>query len=90
MKNKNFVSVLTIMFILFVAVFGSAGCGGGHSSLFAKNNPDDSRTYFTVTFDSNGGSVVAKQTVKEGKKLLNLLPLLKTPISLEAGIRTLL
>ena len=51
------------MFILFVAAFSSTGCGGGHSSLLQPPN-----TYFTVTFDSNGGSVVANQTVREGEK----------------------
>lgn len=59
------------MFILFVAAFSSTGCGGGHSSLFAKmpNDPTPTPdTYFTVTFDSNGGSEVANQTVREGEK----------------------
>ena len=71
MKNKHFVSILTIMSILFVAAFSSTGCGSGHSSLFAKmpNDPTPSPdTYFTVTFASNGGSVVANQTVREGEK----------------------
>ena len=75
-NNKSFISTILIMFLLFLAVFGSAGCGGGHSSNFAENTPiyepDPEPTptpnnAFTVTFDSSGGTKVLSQTVEAGK-----------------------
>ena len=38
MSNKRFFSVIVLTFILFVVVFGSAGCGGGSSSNLVNND----------------------------------------------------
>ena len=60
------------MLLLFTVAFGSAGCGGGHSSRFVNNDPDEPipDRIFTVTFNSNGGSPVASQNVLEGQKAI--------------------
>ncbi len=56
---------------------GSGGSGGGSSSSGSRpsggNNPSggntgDSVTKYTVTFDSNGGSAVASQTINSGSR----------------------
>ena len=96
MTIKKFVSLLAIMFLLFTAVFANTGCGGGSSSSHVYTQPDDSNPIpepeisFTVTFNSNGGSSVASQTVKSGEKAVDLLLPLRTVTSLEAGIVILL
>ena len=56
---------MMVMLLLFTVTFGSAGCGGGHSSRFVNNDPDEPipDRIFTVTFNSNGGSPVASQNV---------------------------
>ena len=66
MTNKKFISMSALMFFLFVATFGSAGCGGGHSSLFPYNKPDNPTGSYTVAFDSLGGSEIESQTVASG------------------------
>ena len=62
-----------MMLLLFVTVIGGTGCGGGGtSSNFADNEPEPipQHTTYTVTFDSNGGSTVASQSVVEGYKAI--------------------
>ena len=76
MKNKTFVSALAIIFILFVAVFGSAGCrdnptliNNNHDDSITNPEPDSNSnngTTFTVTFDSNGGSEVPSKIIEAG------------------------
>jgi len=51
---------ITAMFFL-LAAFAFAGCGGGNG---AASNP----ATYTVTFNSQGGSTVAAQTVNPGEK----------------------
>ena len=41
MVNKRFFGIIAIMLLLFVAVFGSTGCNGGHSSNFVDNGYTD-------------------------------------------------
>ena len=60
MNNKRFISTFAMMFILFVAMFGSTGCIGSDHKIFVNNGT------FTVTFDSNGGSEVPSQKVEAG------------------------
>ena len=60
MNNKRFISTFAMMFILFVAMFGSTGCIGSDHKTFVNNGT------FTVTFDSNGGSEVPSQKVEAG------------------------
>ena len=85
MTNKRFISILITIFLLFVAVFGSAGCGGGGSSNPTDNEannpiprpeptpepePDPApapTVYYTITFNSQGGSSVPSQRVKSGE-----------------------
>lgn len=73
MTNKRFISVFITMFLLFIAVFGNAGCGGGGSS--PSNNRESTPeptpvVYYTVTFDSQGGSSVPSQRVKSGDTVI--------------------
>ena len=50
--------VFTIMSAILALAFCLASC---------KANADDDPTMYTVTFDSNGGTAVAQQTVESGK-----------------------
>ena len=71
MANRRFLNIMMVMLFLFTVAFGSAGCGGGHSSNFTENNPDNpdlpnpSGSY-TVTFDSDGGTEIDAQIVEAG------------------------
>lgn len=58
MKNKSFINILAIMFILFVAVFDSTGCiDTNHDKMLDNPNPNPTpEGPVTVTFDSNGSS----------------------------------
>ena len=57
MSNNKLINTLITIF-LFFAIIGGTGCGGGHSS---------SVNTCTITFDSNGGSQVASQSVNYGE-----------------------
>ncbi len=65
MKKKNLFTVL-LMFIVCMAML-LVGCNndptGGDND---NNGNDDTHTYYTVTFDSNGGSAIESQRILEG------------------------
>lgn len=71
MSSRKFFSLICFASLLFVAVFGGMGCGGGGGGSSNNNTPSDDTpsgsTSVTVTFESNGGSAVASQTVKSGE-----------------------
>lgn len=63
MKKAFTVILLLMLSACFVFAFG--GCGTEE-----KANPPDTETSYTVTFNSDGGSSVASQTVKSGGKVV--------------------
>ncbi|MGM9645891.1 MAG: flavodoxin [Eubacteriales bacterium] len=73
MKKKNLFSVLIVC--IMCLLFTLTGCNNN-----VDNNPNDdingdTRTYYTVTFDSRGGSAVESQSIREG----NLVARPQTP-----------
>ena len=79
MKKKIILIVALCLSFLFTVSF-TGGCGaqnpdsseitGGDDKVnaYPKDESQSSTQYFTVIFDSNGGSVVPSQTVEKGKK----------------------
>ena len=61
----DFKTPITFDITLYAKFTASQGGGGGGGSI---TPPPVTDTTFTVTFNSNGGSAVASQTVKEGEK----------------------
>lgn len=64
MSNKKFFTLVSCMAVFFAALF-SSGCGG-NGGFLSNNIPPSPSGFFTVIFDSTGGSEVANQTVKSG------------------------
>ena len=60
MKHFNKLVIL-FMTLAFMAA-AITGCKGSAT-------PEDTTPKFTVTFDTDGGSAVAKKTIKEGEKV---------------------
>ena len=52
---------LILIFIISFSAFAFSGC-----SFFSKNNQNDTVKKFTVSFETNGGSAIAKKIVKSG------------------------
>jgi len=63
MKNKNIFTFLLV--IITCLAFALTGCNDTPDN-GNDNNNEDNHTYYTVTFDSNGGSSVESQRVMEG------------------------
>jgi len=61
MKNKNIFTFLLV--IITCMAFALTGCNNTPDS---GNNNEDNHTYYTVTFDSKGGSAVESQRIMEG------------------------
>ncbi len=79
MYNRKFFALFMLGMLLFTAVMCTGGCGGSSGSEVSVNNdptpnqspdvtpvPDQSQIYYTVTFDSDGGSSVTSQKVPAG------------------------
>ena len=68
MTNNRFIKTLTTILLLFFAILGGTGCGGGSgSSSSTPNSNPNANNIYTITFDSNGGSPVASQSVHYGE-----------------------
>ena len=73
MSKKKFFSIIAIALLVFSFAFVSGGCGGsGGGGSFSNNNNGEIPTpepsgYYTVTFNSNGGSYVPSQEVEAGE-----------------------
>lgn len=65
MSSRRFFALLCFASLLFVSAFGGMGCGGGGGG--GGSSSDGQASTFQVTFNSNGGSSVASQTVKAGE-----------------------
>ncbi|MDE7395247.1 MAG: leucine-rich repeat protein [Clostridiales bacterium] len=61
-RNKKFCVLLACVLCL---LFALTGCGDGKDP-----NGEDTGTYYTVTFDSRGGSVVESQRVRAGNPVV--------------------
>lgn len=64
MKTKNlfYVRIACIVCLLFALT----GCNGNTGNTLDEGNNGNTGTYYTVTFDSRGGSAVESQRVREG------------------------
>lgn len=54
---------LTSLLVMIMACFAFTGCGG---NILDDGNNEAAGTYYTVTFDSHGGSAVESQRILEG------------------------
>ena len=68
MKIKNIISsAIALALFLAISVFSMTGCNFTLDSLLGIEGDAPAGTqYYTVTFDSNGGSAVAEQKVASG------------------------
>ncbi len=64
MKRKNLFYV--IMACIVCLLFAVTGCNNNTGNTPDNGNNGDTGTYYTVTFDSRGGSAVENQRVREG------------------------
>ena len=69
MKNhiKNISSIISGLLLLTGLLISCSQPSGSGSSGSSNNSADDGKTYYTVTFDSDGGSTVSSQRVESGK-----------------------
>ena len=66
MKNRIKFTALILSFAL-ICLFGSCKGSVNPENPANPDTPSDGKTYYTVTFDSDGGSTVASQKVESGK-----------------------
>lgn len=69
MKSRNLFFIL-IAFVLCLTMT-LVGCNNGNNGNNGNNTDVDNHTYYTVTFDSCGGSSVESQRVMEGNTVRN-------------------
>ena len=64
MKNKNSFAVLLMLVVC--VTFMLVGCNNAPTGGGGSNANEDTHTYYTVAFDSKGGSAVESQRIMAG------------------------